>query len=207
MNGASVVVVDDHPVVRAGIVALVATLPGFRVEGQAGTGPDAVELVGRIRPTLLVVDLILPGLSGFEVCRRAAASGTRVLVLTLHDDVRYVAEAQKNGALGYVLKDAVSERIVAAVRDVAAGRRHFPAPFHQVTTPAIVDAWDDLTPREREVFQCSAEGASYADIGARLGMSPRTAEVHRTRALRKLGLSTPTDVVRFAVKKGLLTLD
>lgn len=203
-----VLIADDHPIVRAGIVALLAGEPDVSIVGQTGDGLDALELVAALVPDVLLLDLMLPGLSGLEVARRVAASGssTRILVLTLHANEAYAAQVLADGASGFVLKDAEPTEILRALRTVGRGGRHFPARLaEQRGSDVARDPWTTLTDREREVAQLVAEGLSSADAGTRLGISSRTVEVHRGNVLRKLHLSGATEIVRFLVRRGVLS--
>lgn len=197
------VIADDHPIVRTGIVALLADQPGIEVVGQTGDGLEALRLVEELKPDLLVVDLMMPGLSGLEVSRRVAAH-TRVLILTLHSNEGYAAQVFADGAAGFVVKDAHPTEILRAVRSIAEGRRHFPATVLERGADAATDPWSTLTDREREVAQLTAEGLTGSDVAERLGISARTVEVHRGNALRKLRLTGAAELVRFLVRRGIL---
>ncbi len=200
-----VVVADDHPIVRTGIVALLGDQPDLEVVGQTGDGLEALDLVERLRPDLLVVDLMMPGLSGLEVNRRVSTH-TRVLVLTLHANEAYAAQVFDDGAAGFVVKDAHPNEILRAVRTIAEGRRHFPPSVVERGTDVATDPWATLTDREREVAQLTAEGLTGADAATRLGISPRTVEVHRSNVLRKLRLTGTAELVRFLVRRGILAV-
>jgi DNA-binding NarL/FixJ family response regulator len=164
---------------------------------------------------VLVVDLMMPGLNGLEVARQITQRlpSTHVVVLSMHANEAYVLEALKNGACAYVLKDASAAELVRAVREANAGRRYLSPPLSEPAIDSYIqrtrnsdslDLYDTLTNREREVLQLGAEGHTNAEIAGRLFISPRTAETHRTNLLRKLGLQTQTDLVRFAIRKGLI---
>ena len=159
----------------------------------------------------------MPRLHGLEVTRqvRRDSPQTRVVILSMHANEAYVLEALRNGATGYLLKDSTAEDLVRAVRDVAAGRRFLSAPISELAVQAYIqrksqdtaqDMYEALTDREREVLQLAAEGLSYAEIAAKLFISPRTAETHRTNLMRKLNLKTQTDLVRFAIRRGILPM-
>ena len=202
-----IVLADDHPIVRTGIAALLAEEDDLEVVGQASDGLEALALVEALRPDVLVLDLMLPGLSGLEVNRRVARAfpETRVCVLTLHSNEDYAVTVLEDGAMGYMLKDAQPAAILAAVRDVAAGRRHFSRRLGDARRgERAVDPWTTLTAREREVTQLVAEGNSHAEAGARLGISPRTVEVHRANAMKKLQLERPADLLRYLMRRGTL---
>jgi DNA-binding NarL/FixJ family response regulator len=210
------VLVDDHPIVRQGLRALLEGEDDCRVVGEAADGLTAVELIVRLRPQVAVIDVQLPDLNGLEVARRVntQAPATRVVILSMFADEPYVLEALQHGALAYVLKAAATTDLIVAVHSVIAGRRYLSAPLSERAIDAYtqraaeserpLDRYELLTAREREVLQLAAQGLSNAEIGERLIISPRTAETHRTNLLCKLGLRTQTDLVRFAISRGLL---
>jgi len=205
-----VLLVDDHPVVRRGLAAMLTAQPDLEVVGECADGLDALEKVAELEPDLVVLDLMLPGLSGHEVARRIASErpAVRVLVLTLHAHEGHLARVLSSGAHGLVQKDAHPDALLRAIRKVLAGERHFPPRLAESRGSSTArDPWESLTDREREVALLSAEGLSYADIGGRLGISPRTAEVHRGNVLRKLHLSGTAELVRFVVRRGLSSAD
>ena len=210
----SILLADDHPVVRRGLRALLEAVPDFRVAGETGDGLEAVRLVEELRPQVLVLDLMMPGVGGLEVARQVNLRfpTTKVVILSMHANEAYVLEALRNGASAYVLKDAGGGELLQAVRSVVAGSRYLSAPlseraiadYVEKAKSAPLDPVGELTTREREVLGLAAEGQSSADIAARLGISPRTAETHRANLMRKLGLHNQTDLVRFATRQGIL---
>jgi two-component system response regulator NreC len=217
MAATTIVLADDHQVVRQGLRALLETEPDFRLIGEAGDGLEAAELIERLQPDVLVLDLMMSGLSGLEVTRlaRKCSPRTHVLILSMHADEAYVLEALKNGAAGYVLKDSSAADLVQAVREVTAGRRYLSPPlseraieqYAQKAEAAARDSYETLTTRERGVLHLAAEGKTNREIAGRLGISPRTAETHRANLMRKLGLHTQTDLVRYAIRRGILPLN
>jgi DNA-binding NarL/FixJ family response regulator len=212
-----IVLADDHHIVRQGLRALLESDPHFRLVGEAGDGIEAVRLTERLKPDVLITDVMMPGLSGLEVTRQVTKSTprTRVIILSMHTSDAYVLEAIKNGASGYVLKDSQASDLIQAVREVAAGRRYLSPPlseraldlYSKKLEDAPEDPYEMLTTREREVLQMVAEGRTCAEIADRLFISPRTAEGHRANLMRKLGLQNQTDLIRFAIKRGILPLD
>jgi DNA-binding NarL/FixJ family response regulator len=207
---------DDHPLVRQGLKAVLATEPDFQIVGETGDGLEAAQLTERLKPDILVVDLMMPGLSGLEVVRQVSqrSPGTRVIVLSMHSNEGYVLEALRNGASGYVLKDASAVDLVQAIRQVAAGRRFLSEQLSQRAIEAYVqrseaatlDSYESLTHREREVLHLTAEGCTSSEIAARLSISPRTAETHRTHLMRKLELRSQTDLIRYALRRGIIPM-
>lgn len=213
----SIVLAEDHSIVREGLRLLLAADPALEVVGEAADGLEAVALVDRLQPNLLIVDVMMPGLNGLDVIRQISQRSPRtaILVLSMYADESYVLQALRLGALGYVLKQASSTDLLKAIRAVLAGRTYLSAPLSERAIAAYVerarerpaDPYDSLTPREREVFQLVAEGLTTAAIAERLSISPRTAEVHRMNLMRKLGLNSHTDLVRFAIRRGVISLD
>jgi DNA-binding NarL/FixJ family response regulator len=213
----TVVLADDHPVVRQGLLALFSDVPELRVIGEASDGLEAVALVQRLEPNVLVADVMMPGLNGLEVARRISLQSprTRVVMLSMYANEAYVVEALRNGAAGYVLKDAPGAALVEAVRAVAGGGHYLSPPLSERAVAeyvaraaaATLDLYDTLTPREREVLQLAAEGFSSTEIAARLCISPRTAEAHRSHAMQKLGIRNQTDLVRYALRRGIVAMD
>ena len=214
MNPAiSIVLADDHEVVRKGLRALLEVEPGFEVAGEASDGTEVKELVERVRPDVLVVDLMMPGLGGLDVIRQVhtARPRTRMVVLSMHSSEPFVIEALRSGALGYVLKDATTADLVRAIREAALGRHYLSPPLsdngldlYSKKARSTPDPFDELTPRERQVLQSSAEGRTSREIATRLGISVRTAETHRSNLRRKLGLRSHAELVRYEVGRGML---
>ena len=214
MSGTTVVLADDHAIVRQGMRAVLEATAEFAVVGEVADGLQVLEVVERLRPNVLVLDLMMPGLNGLEITRqvRHRCPQTRVVILSMHADEAYVVEALRNGAAGYVLKDASTTDVTQAVREVAAGRRYLSQPmseraievYAEKAQAAPLDFYETLTTREREVLQLCAEGHSSTEIATRLGISPRTADTHRANLMRKLGLQGQTDLVRYALRRGIL---
>ena len=210
-----VALADDHHIVREGLRLVLEREPDMELAGEAADGLAAVELVEREHPDVLVVDLMLPRLHGLEVIKQVCRAGrkTKALVLSMHSDEPFVMEALRNGASGYLLKDCDGDEFLRALRAVAAGRRHLAAPLAERALDGYIehpgrtnlDVYDTLTNRERTVLQLAAEGFSSAKIAAKLFISPRTAETHRANLMRKLKLNSQTELVRFSIRKGLIT--
>jgi DNA-binding NarL/FixJ family response regulator len=212
-------VADDHPIVRQGLHALLEAEGGFQIVGEAGDGLTAVALITQLRPDLAILDVRLPDLGGLEVARRVHEQmpNVRVIMLSMFGDEPYVLEALRHGASAYVLKSSTTIDLVAAVHAAMEGRRYLSAPLTERAVDAYaerseaatrpLDRYELLSAREREVLQLAAQGLSNAEIGERLIISPRTAETHRANLLRKLGIRTQTEIVRFAASRGLLVDD
>lgn len=201
-----IVVADDHPVVRRGVADLLRSEPGFEVVAEAGNGEEAIELFRRHRPTILVVDLDMPGVGGAEVTRRLCREDpqARILILTVDDGEESVATCLEAGARGYLLKRAPAEEIVAAIRTVCGGRR--------ALDPALADALANrvvkprLTVRELEVLEEMARGKDNREIAAELGITEGTTKWYVTSILQKLEVTDRTKAVVTALRRGLVRL-
>ena len=213
----TIVLAEDHNMVRDGLRALLAAQTNFKLLGEAADGLEAAQLTEKFKPNVLVLDLTMPRLHGLEVIRQVKKTSpkTRVLVLSMHANEAYVLEALRHDAAGYLLKDSSGAELVRAVRDVAEGRRYLSGSLSELaiqayvqrkTTDTAQDMYEALTDREREVLQLAAEGLSNPEIAGKLFISPRTAETHRANVMRKLNFKTQTDLVRFAIRKGLLPM-
>jgi DNA-binding NarL/FixJ family response regulator len=213
----SIILADDHPVVRRGVRTLLQSESGLAVVAEASDGLEAVRLIARLKPDVLILDLMMPGLSGLEVVRIVGQRSpqTRVVVLSMYRNNAFIAEALKHGASGYVLKGSAEREIVQAVREAAAGRRFLSPPVSEIAIDAYIeqakassfDPHETLTGREREVLQLAAEGKSSPEIGGRLHISPRTVENHRASLMRKLGLQNQSELFRHAVRHGLISVE
>jgi two-component system response regulator NreC len=213
----SIILADDHPVVRRGMQALLESEQDFSIVGVASDGLEAVELTERLKPDVLVLDLMMPGLSGLEALRilRERCPRTRIVILSMYSSSAFVAQALQNGAVGYVLKECTEENLVRAVREAAAGRRFLSPPVTEIAIDAYIeqsktgpfDPHETLTPRQREVLQLAAEGKTNAEIAARLNISQRTVENHRATLMQRLGLQNQTELIRHAMRHGLIPLD
>ena len=193
--------VDDHPLVRDGLRARLASVPGLAVVAEADSADAALEIAPRAAPDLVLMDIGLRGTNGIEATRRLRAllPALHVVVLSMHDNAEYVREALQAGAGGYVLKDSPAEDIVTAIHAVMAGGQYLSAGV--VAAPPRERDDNSLTPREREVLALIADGLSSKDIGERLAMGVRTVETHRTNLRRKLGLASAAALVRYAVER------
>jgi len=213
----TIVLADDHHIVRQGLRVLLEGQPDFQLVGEAGDGLEAVQLTERLKPDVLIIDLMMPSLNGLEATRQVSQRSphTRVVILSMHANEAYVLEALRNGAAGYVLKDSSAADLVHAVREVVAGRRYLSSPlseraiaaYIQKASDVTLDPYEMLTNREREVLHLAAEGNTNAEIADQLSISPRTAETHRANLMHKLGLRTHTDLIRYALRRGILPME
>lgn len=202
-----ILIVDDHAVVRRGLGSFLATAPDLQVVGEAATGEEAVALAPVLRPDVVLMDLVLPGMDGVEATRRllAACPGARVVVLTSYPDDERVIPALQAGALSYLLKDVAPDALAAAIRAAARGE----PVLHPVAQAGLVRALGrpgpapDLTPREREVLALVAQGLSNQAIAGRLGIAERTVKAHISNLLAKLDLQDRTQLAIYALRNRL----
>lgn len=210
----TILLADDHQILRQGLKAILQAVPDFRLVGEAADGPEAVRLADRLHPDVLVLDLMLPSLNGMEVARHVARRlpRTRVVILSMHSNEAYVVEALRAGATGYVLKEGGADELVRAIRAAATGQRYIsPAisesalgTYLRMTESRPPDPYETLTFREREVLQMTVEGHSAVEIADQLFISRRTVESHRANMMRKLGVRNQKELTRLAVQKGIL---
>ena len=208
-----ILLVDDHALVRAGIRALLETLPRLEVVGETGDGIEAVRLARDIAPDVMLLDITLPGLNGLEVAARVARLGgrTRVLVLSMHASPEYAARAFAAGAAGYLNKDSAFDELAMALEAIGAGRRYLSraidaaqvAEFERLAASGA-SGLDALTPRQREILQLVAEGLGTRQIAERLFLSVKTVETHRAQIMQRLDIRDVPGLVRFAIRHGLL---
>ncbi|MGB7761772.1 MAG: response regulator transcription factor [Bryobacteraceae bacterium] len=210
MKRIRILLADDHAVVRRGFQMILAEQPDMEIVGEAGNGREALELAAKLKPDVVVMDVAMPELNGIEATRRMAehAPHARVLALSMHKDSVYVREILRAGARGYLLKDSVAADLVSAVRAIAAGEGY----LSPAVSDAVLDDYrrhvtnpiDLLTSREREVLQMLAEGKTNKEIAAVLNLSVYTVDAHRGRIMEKLNVHSINELVRFAVRNGLI---
>jgi DNA-binding NarL/FixJ family response regulator len=213
----TVLLADDHPVVRQGMRNLLNAEAGYSVVGEAEDGLQAVQLAEQLKPDIVIVDMMMPHLNGLEAIRQinARVPHTHCIVLSMQSADPYIVQALKAGASGYVLKDSAPGEVVNAIQQVLSGR-HYLSPqlseklidlfVAKIETDAL-DPYQTLTSREREILQLASEGLSNNHIAEQLSISSRTAEQHRRSMMHKMGFNNQTDLIRFALKRGILPLD
>jgi two-component system response regulator NreC len=206
----TILLADDHRVVRQGLRVLLEKEPDFDIVGEASNGLEALRCIEKLRPAVAIVDLAMPQLNGLEVTREITHRRlpSRVLLLSAHSNEQYVLNALKNGAFGYVLKSSAVDELVRAIRHVHLGMRYLPPAYSEAAVDAYLEkaeksagnGSDLLTRRERQILQMVAEGSSNAEIGSRLFISTRTVEVHRFNLMRKLSLHNSAELIRYALE-------
>jgi DNA-binding NarL/FixJ family response regulator len=216
MRKTRILLADDHKLMRSGLKALIEQQPDLTVVGEADDGRQAVALAISLKPDLLVMDIGMPNLNGIEAAHQItqANSGTAIVILSMHSDESYVLRALKAGAKGYLLKDSAESDLIRAVHAVAGGKSFFSPAVSKVLLDDYVrklqrsgaeDAYDLLTPREREVLQLIAEGKSNKDVANLLNLSVYTVETHRSNIMEKLNLRGIPELILYAVRKGIIS--
>ncbi|MEA2457227.1 MAG: hypothetical protein QOC95_199 [Thermoleophilaceae bacterium] len=206
-----ILLADDHGIVRSGLRMLIDRQEGMHVIAEVNDGVEAVEATLRDEPDIAILDVAMPRMTGIQAAREIKARRplTTVLMLSMHDDERYLFDALRAGASGYVLKRAADEELIEAIRSVAAGKPYLPA----ITQSALVKEWldhgeeaprDQLTPRELDVVKLIAEAYNNRQIGSILKVSEKTVESHRANVLAKLGMRDRVELVRYAIRRGLI---
>jgi two-component system response regulator NreC len=212
----TVLLADDHAVLRSGLRLLIERQPGMEVVAEAGDGNEALAKASELHPDLVLLDINMPGLDGLAALPqiRQASPNSRVLILTMHDDVSYLQEALRAGASGYVLKRAVDNELQMAIQAVMRGETYVHSAMTQKllqkmdadATPAKeeADPWAVLSERERDVLRLVALGYTNQEVADELFLSVKTVETYRARGMEKLGLQTRAQLVKAALKRGLL---
>ncbi len=216
MSTARIAIADDHELVRKGLRMTVAERDGWTVCGEASSGREAVELAKRTRPDVIILDFAMPEMNGIEAARRIRAEtpGTEVLMLTMHETESLVRDALACGVRGFILKSDAGRLLEEALESLLQKKPFFTGRVSQLILQRYLGPPEEtdeetglasrLSPREREVTQLIAEGFSTKEAAARLGISPKTAETHRTNIMRKLNLHSVTELVRFAIRNKLV---
>ena len=212
-EGTKILLVDDHAMFRAGIKALLEAEGRMEVIGEASSGDEAVDRVRQLKPDVVVMDLSMPGSNGLEATRRIAALelDTKVLVLTVHAEEEYLVPVVEAGASGYLTKTSADNDLIEAIKVVARGEVYLPPKAttlllqrYKASESEDTAGLHDLSTREQEVLALTAEGYSSREIGKKLFISPKTVDTYRSRIMDKLGLNHRSELVRFALRVGLL---
>ena len=215
MSTIRILLADDHTIIRSGLRLLLEQQDDFKVVAEANDGREAVQLVLKHKPDIVILDIGMPQLNGIEATRQILAehAEAQVLILSMHSDEGYVLRALKAGARGYILKNSAEADLIRAVRSVAEGKSFFSPVIskmlledyvRQVREKEVEDSYDLLTPREREILQLLAEGKTNKEAAHILGVSPHTIETHRGNILEKLNLHGVPELILYAVRKGII---
>ncbi len=210
-----ILLADDHAVLRAGLRALLSAEPDMEVVGEAGDGQETVRQAALLRPDVVVMDIAMPGMSGLEATRKISQleTGARVLILTVHAEEQYLLPVVQAGGSGYVLKSQADTDLLEAIRAVHRGEVFLDPPaqkmlledyLDRVKAGKEVDSYQTLSEREREVLKLTAEGYTAQEIADRLILSPKTVDTYRQRVMDKLNLHHRAELVKYALRKGLL---
>jgi len=210
----SIVLADDHNIVRQGLKALLENVPDFKIVDECDDADKAIEIVKNKKPTILILDLMMKGVSSLRVIHQLKnySPETGIIILSMYDDERYIIDSLRAGAKSYVLKGSMAEELIRAIREVSAGHRYLDLPiseraiavFMQNADTGDLDLYETLTNREREVLYMVAQGYTNVEIAKRLYVSPRTVEVHRSNMMRKLRLKNHTQLVQYALERKIL---
>jgi DNA-binding NarL/FixJ family response regulator len=216
----TVLIVDDHPLFRVELKALIERKPSFSVVGEAGTAGEGLQLATELKPELAIVDISLPDQSGIELTRsiRSTLPQTRVLIVSMHSKIQYITEALQAGANGYVIKESAADRLIQGLEAVSRGEYFLDSSLSHSVVKRLVDtpekevrisdkSYGTLTAREQQVLRMVAEGRSTKDIAAELFISPKTVDNHRANIMEKLNLHNTIELVRYAAKLGLIDID
>ncbi len=210
----SVILADDHPVVRDGLCFLLNAQKDIKVVGTAVNGLEAVELATKLRPDVAVMDIAMPLLNGIEATQQICSlcPDTKVAILSIHFTSVHIQRALQAGAMGYLLKESAGEEVVEAIRTVYEGKRYLSKKIAESVLDDYVrrsgdDVLEGLSPRERQVLQLIAEGKTSADAAKLLYLSVKTVETYRSRLMQKLGLKDMASLVKFAIQHGIISLE
>ena len=206
-----VLIADDHALIRDGLRSLLAAQPDIEVVGTAANGREAVREAHRLEPSVVLMDITMPELNGIEATRQIAerCPSVKVVILSMHATVEHYYQAARAGARGYLLKESATEEVAAAIRSVHVGKRFVSTRIAE-TFQTKLDATspiDSLSRREREILQLVAEGQSSAEIATLISISPKSVDTYRSRLMQKLGLHGLCDMVKFAIRHGLTTVE
>jgi len=216
----SIVIVDDHPLFREGLKSIIGRNTAYSVVGEAKTGRDGLRIALKLKPDLALIDISLPDKSGIQLTReiRNQLPETHVLIISMHSKIDYIAEAFQAGATGYVVKESASNGLLKGLEAVIGGDYFLDSSLSHAVVESLLnipikearirdDEYGSLTPREQEIMRLLAEGLSAKEIAAKLYISPKTVENHRSNIMNKLGLHSAIELIRYAARLGLIDVD
>jgi DNA-binding NarL/FixJ family response regulator len=213
-------IIDDHPFMREGLRAVIEREDSFLVSAEAGSAKEGLEFARANKPDVILLDLGLPDANGLNIIPELlqASPASKIIVVSVHSKVEYVSQAFKAGAVGFVVKESAAETLIDAMGSVLAGNVYLDGNLSRQVVQTLMDLpsgmegirderYGTLTPREQQVLRMLAEGLSCDEIGGKLFISPRTAENHRSSIMRKLGVHSPVELVRYAARLGIIDVD
>ena len=213
----SILLVDDHAILRQGLRALFASESDLKIVGETGNGLEVLGLVDKLKPDVTILDLELPGMKGLDVAKQIneRRCPTRVIVLSMYSNEAFVVEALKYGASAYVLKGSEASDLILAIHRAVKGLRFLSPPLSELAIEAYLqriptenpDPYETLTPRERQILHLAASGNTNPEIAEQLVLSTRTVEAHRRRMMQKLDIHNQTELMRYALKKGIISVE
>jgi DNA-binding NarL/FixJ family response regulator len=215
-----ILIIDDHPLLREGLKAILAHSQDYQVAAEAGTGRDGIELAKKLKPDVALLDITLPDNNGLKLISeiRKVSPRTRILIVSMHTKSDYIAEALRSGASGYLAKESASDKLLQALSVIATDQLFLDTSFSRDLVYSLLqypdkmsklsdEAYSRLTSREQEVLRYVAEGLSTKDIASTLRISPKTVENHRVNLMNKLGIHSAVELVRYAARLGLIELE
>ena len=215
-----IIIIDDHPLFREGLKSIIGESTRYEVVGEAGNGRDGLQLAGKLKPDIALVDIALPDRSCLELIRDIlkSSSHTRILIISVHSNIDYIVKAFQSGAFGYIVKVSAADKLLEGIEHVLKGDYYMDTAVSDQVVKKLAglaaaekivtgSGYDALTPREQEVMVLLAEGLSPQQVADKLFISPKTAENHRANIMRKLGLHSTLELVRYAAKLGIIDID
>ena len=208
----TVFIADDHAMVREALAAMLSKDPDITVVGQCGDGLHVTKKIRALRPNVAILDITMPGLNGLDVCSEVTrkVKGTYVLILTMHDDEQFIARSIQVGASGYLLKEAAADQLTEAVKRVSRGQLYLGPGIREAVVVRITrnngDPYDTLTVRERQVLQMIAEGLTSRKIAEALNISVKTVDTHRMHLMHKLDIHDKAELIKYAIRRGIVPL-
>lgn len=215
-----IIIIDDHPLFREGLKAIIGRSARYEVAGEAGCGRDGLQLAGKLKPDIALVDIALPDQNGLELIRDLlkASPRTRILIVSVHSKIDYIVKAFQSGAFGYIVKVSAADKLLEGIEHVLKGDYYMDTAVSQQVVKKLAglmaaekivtgSGYDALTAREQEVMVLLAEGMPVQQVADKLFISPKTAENHRANIMRKLELHSTIELVRYAAKLGIIDID